>query len=674
MKNKKSTFRKSIGVKIGGIFLVAFLAVISTVFVVFIKQMNDTVRKDAVSSIKTIASQTVKLIESEIKNKAESVKNLSELSVFIDGTASYDEQFRVIKRYANNNEYLRILFCKPDGTYEDTTGKTGSVKGKDFYEKGIKATQTVTGPMKNEEGAVTMLYASPIIDNRGSVSGIIVAEQSARTLSNLISDIKIFGTGEAYIINEKGTIIAFNSQEGIKDYVNTEFNVQEASKEDKGLEPLAKLEAEAIKGKSNSISYIYGNDNKHAVATYIPSRGWALVVNTFDKDMFASATEAINILCGVFAAGIAIFVVIIIFSSKNIKSSFENIKDAIETFAQGDFVSDIKIPKKQDEVQDILISISESRDTLKSTIKTVIDSTGALGRESGKLDTTSEELVASSDTISKSMVETSKGNEIQSEDMVEINETFEEFGTKVVEMIESINEIDESMDNIDKEAIKSNQEMQSVIEIIESFKESFKEFILVIDEMNKKVDGISKFTAIIDAIAEQTNLLALNAAIEAARAGDSGKGFAVVAEEIRVLATQSKEASSEIINVIGEVLKNSNEIVTSSKRMELEVQSQQNSIEETIKVFENILKLVNDVQPKVELLNNRASEIDSSKGVIGIKIESVTAVSEEILSTTEEVTASSEELNNASLDIKSAIESLNNISKELQEKVSIFKI
>lgn len=67
-------------------------------------------------------------------------------------------------------------------------------------------------------------------------------------------------------------------------------------------------------------------------------------------------------------------------------------------------------------------------------------------------------------------------------------------------------------------------------------------------ELADNTDDILKY---IKRISDQTNMLGLNAAIEAARAGEAGLGFAVVADEIRKLSIETKNAVTNINNILG---------------------------------------------------------------------------------------------------------------------------
>jgi methyl-accepting chemotaxis protein len=90
-----------------------------------------------------------------------------------------------------------------------------------------------------------------------------------------------------------------------------------------------------------------------------------------------------------------------------------------------------------------------------------------------------------------------------------------------------------------------------------------------VSELDREVEGLQAEIKNIDevagqiaAAAKQTNLLALNARIEAARAGEMGKGFTVVAEEMRSLASQTGEATTEIETSVRELTKAADDLET----------------------------------------------------------------------------------------------------------------
>jgi methyl-accepting chemotaxis protein len=83
----------------------------------------------------------------------------------------------------------------------------------------------------------------------------------------------------------------------------------------------------------------------------------------------------------------------------------------------------------------------------------------------------------------------------------------------------------------------------------------------------EQAQAIGEIIATVNDIAEQTNILALNAAIEASRAGEQGKGFAVVAAEVKSLADQSKKATTQVRQILGEIQRATHTAVLSTEEV-----------------------------------------------------------------------------------------------------------
>ena len=76
---------------------------------------------------------------------------------------------------------------------------------------------------------------------------------------------------------------------------------------------------------------------------------------------------------------------------------------------------------------------------------------------------------------------------------------------------------------------------------------------ITIGSLSAAAMRIGQVVHLVGQFANQTQFLALNATIEAARAGEAGRSFAVVAAEVKMLASRSETAGSEVRGQINDI-------------------------------------------------------------------------------------------------------------------------
>ena len=366
-------------------------------------------------------------------------------------------------------------------------------------------------------------------------------------------------------------------------------------------------------------------------------------------------------------------IILVVVFVNSLKKNINIISTTLNSVAKGNLYGEC-IVKSKDEFGEIAEYVNSMILNLKEIVQKLQSSSIMVDSTSNNLLGISNEMSSVSENIANSIEEVASGTGTQASDMMNITTLLNSFGDEIDLIAQKISNVNESSSSINTKARESNKGMETLINSIEKVRQAFDDFNIRFNSLAINLNKVNEITALINDISDQTNLLALNAAIEAARAGEAGRGFSIVADEIRKLAEKSKESSQSINGLIDTISTENKIIIHSTDLMKSEISNQVTVINAATDSFRGILDAVSDVIPKVKEVNDSILIINKDKNIIIDKIESSSAVAEEVSASSQEIAAASEQLNASAEEVSAEAHILNSMTKEILDVANKFKL
>ncbi len=329
----------------------------------------------------------------------------------------------------------------------------------------------------------------------------------------------------------------------------------------------------------------------------------------------------------------------------------------VEGIGNGDLTTECRVTTESDILG---VSISRMISDLSSMVRSILAKCSQLTNSSESLTSVSHQLLDSSEKISSQSATIAGATEEISVNTQNVSDTVQGISKSMQGATADTEQMSTSMSEIGANAEEGSR-------ITETALEKASEATEVITALKQAAGEINEVTKVIGDISEQTKLLALNATIEAARAGEAGKGFAVVAGEVKELARQTSEATSNIASRITDV---------------------QTSTEQAVRTITEVTEIVGQVNDSSTLISTEVSEQVSvaqqiaeavARGNEGTKI--ISAALEELTQGTADVSANIQAVNQGAAEnnegvgkIEKSAEELEELAKELQGMMDRFKV
>lgn len=512
------------------------------------------------------------------------------------------------------------------------------------------------------------MVAGEGIDNQIRMSSYD-SVMSGGNLSRIVGNVEIKGVKDSYtyIVDGDGTMLYHPTADKIGKPVENSVV--------KGV--ISKLKSEN-RPQPEVVQYNFNGETKYAGIYVGKSKDFILVVNANKKQALSGTTSIVTSTVKGSIFAMVLCLIAAIFVTRKIVAPIISATDTVEKLGNLDFSEDVSSDKKmlnrKDEVGVMLRSITELKNIIVKVMAEIRAYSESLGEAAEALKNSANESSTAAGQVETAITGIADGASSQAQETQSDTENVIVMG-KMIEQAST--EVEQLGDNA-ADMHKASENAMSILAELEKINQKTMEAIHIIGEQTQKTNEsaakIKVATDMISEIAEETTLLSLNASIEAARAGEQGRGFAVVANQIQKLAEQSADATTQITEVISELVNDAQESVQTMDEVKEVMNQQSENVSQTEKAFKNVEKGIAESIESVEKITDKTRKLDEARAGVVDVVQSLSAIAEENAASAEETSASASEVGSIMEDVSQNANMLDEIAVKLNENVKRFKI
>lgn len=248
-----------------------------------------------------------------------------------------------------------------------------------------------------------------------------------------------------------------------------------------------------------------------------------------------------NILFGANLVALLLGAALVFWLDRNIAGPLKEATAVARRIATGDLTVDVPQARGNDEVGQLLAALGQM----------VVSWRQLMAETNGGIAT----LGAAASEILASTMKGAAGASQTAAAVSEATATVEEVKQTALLASDKSRRVSDAARQAAGIAARGRQAVEESVHGMESVQEKMESIAATIVRLSERSQAIADITVTVGGLADQSNLLAVNAAIEAAKAGEHGKGFGVVAQEVRALAEQSRQATRQVREILGEIQK-----------------------------------------------------------------------------------------------------------------------